>query len=148
MQMYLWSVPGMYEVRADGDGTGSYDAAGAEWAASSPRTGSRAARSRVGNDGTGTTTDACEPLTGDITGKLVIVDRGTCTFIVKAKNVQAAGAAGIIVANNAAGAPFPMGGTDRRVTIPGLMVSQADGATLKGGRQARPRSCARTRTPS
>ena len=47
----------------------------------------------------------------------------------------------MIVANNAAGAAFPMGGTDRKVTIPGLMVSQADGATLKTALGSNGRSC-------
>ncbi len=130
MQMYLWSVPGMYEVNVPtGPAAGSYDAAVGEWA---PVTADGVSGPlALGDDSTGTTSDACEALTGDMTGKVVIVDRGTCTFIIKAKNVQAAGAAGMIVANNVAGAAFPMGGTDRKVKIPGLMVSQADGATLK-----------------
>ncbi len=130
MQMYLWSVPGMYEVNVtDGPAAGSYDAAVGEWAPVTAQGVSGALA--LGDDGTGTTSDACEPLVGDMTGKLVIVDRGTCTFIIKAKNVQDAGATGMVVANNAAGAPFTMGGSDRKVKMPGLMVSQADGTTLK-----------------
>ena len=40
-------------------------------------------------------------------------------------------ASGIIVANNNGSAPFTMGGADASVTIPGVMVSQADGAAIK-----------------
>ena len=39
----------------------------------------------------------------------------------------------MIVANNVAGAPITMGGSDPAVSIPSVMVSQADGATIKLG---------------
>ena len=68
---------------------------------------------------------------GDYAGKIVVADRGTCDFVVKAKNVQSAGGVGIIVANNDGSAPFTMGGADASVTIPGVMVSQTDGAAIK-----------------
>ena len=52
-----------------------------------------------------TTTDACSPITNAaaIAGRLALVDRGTCGFIVKAANVQAAGAIAMIVADNLPG---------------------------------------------
>ena len=40
-------------------------------------------------------------------GKIAIIDRGTCTIAVKTKNAQNAGAIGVIIANNAAGNPPP-----------------------------------------
>ena len=61
----------------------------------------------------------------------MVADRGACDFVVKAKNVQNAGGVGIIVANNQGSAPFTMGGADASVTIPGVMVSQTDGAAIK-----------------
>ena len=70
-------------------------------------------------------------------GKVAIIDRGTCGFAVKAKNAQNAGAFGVIIANNAAGAAPGLGGTDATVVIPTVSVSQADGATLKSGRHRR-----------
>jgi hypothetical protein len=85
-------------------------------------------------DGVGTATDACEALTnaGAMAGKIALVDRGNCTFVQKALNVQNAGAIGIIVVNNAAGLPpDPMAGTDPGVVIPMTGISQADGSTLK-----------------
>ena len=60
------------------------------------------------------TTDACTALTNGaaVAGKIAIVDRGTCGFVVKALNVQNAGAIAMIVANIVAGGP--PGGGDRQ----------------------------------
>ena len=66
-----------------------------------------------------------------VNGKVAIIDRGTCSFTVKAKNAQNAGAVGVIIANNAAGAAPGLGGSDATVVIPTVSVSQADGVTLK-----------------
>jgi hypothetical protein len=44
------------------------------------------------------TTDGCSAITSDVAGKIAIVDRGTCSFVIKAANVQAAGAIAMIVA--------------------------------------------------
>ena len=68
--------------------------------------------------------------TTPLTGKIAVLYRGTCAFSDKVKNAQLAGAIAAIVINNAAGAPIVMGGTDNTVTIPAVMISQADGATL------------------
>jgi hypothetical protein len=67
-----------------------------------------------------------------VAGNIAIVDRGNCTFIVKAKNAQNAGAVGAIVANNVAGPAPGLGGCDGSITIPVVSVSQADGTTIKG----------------
>jgi hypothetical protein len=83
------------------------------------------------NDGVGTVTDGCEVF-GGVAGKIALIDRGTCTFTVKVKNAQDAGAIGVIVADNAAGCPpAGMGGTDPTITIPSVRITQADGAILK-----------------
>jgi len=84
-------------------------------------------------DAAGSPTDGCSPLTNAaaVAGNIAIVDRGTCTFIIKAKNVQNAGAVGVIVANNAPGPPPGLGGCDGSITIPVVSVSQADGVTIK-----------------
>lgn len=66
-----------------------------------------------------------------VAGKVAVIDRGTCGFAVKAKNAQNAGAIGVIIANNAAGAAPGLGGTDPTITIPTISVSQADGAKLR-----------------
>src|SRR6185436_17836019 len=48
------------------------------------------------------TTDACSPLTNAaaVAGRIALVDRGTCGFLQKAQNAQAAGAIGIVIASN------------------------------------------------
>jgi hypothetical protein len=67
-----------------------------------------------------------------VNGRIALVDRGTCTFAVKVKNAQDAGAIGVLVANNAAGSPPPaLGGADPTITIPSVMISQADANSLK-----------------
>jgi hypothetical protein len=83
-----------------------------------------------------TTFDACSAITNgaDVAGKIAIVDRGTCGFVVKAKNAQDAGAIGVIIANNAANsgaAPPGMAGTDPTVVIPAVSVTYADGNRIK-----------------
>lgn len=84
--------------------------------------------------GGASTTDACTAITngGAVAGKIAIVDRGTCTFAVKAINVQNAGAIAMIVADNVAGSPpAGLGGVDATVVIPSVRVTKADGAAIK-----------------
>ncbi len=78
----------------------------------------------------GTATDACTAVTTNLTGKMALIDRGTCNFTLKVKNAQDAGAVAAIIANNAAGLPG-MTGTDLTITIPSLLISQADGVKLR-----------------
>jgi hypothetical protein len=67
---------------------------------------------------------------GSLAGAIAVIDRGTCTFVIKAKNAQDAGAIGCILVNNVAGALSPSG-VDPTITIPVVAITQADGATLK-----------------
>ncbi|MDQ6800604.1 MAG: peptidase [Acidobacteriota bacterium] len=86
------------------------------------------------NESGPSTTDACTPLTNPaaITGRIALIDRGTCPFVVKAKNAQNAGAiAAIIVDNTVASSPNPVGGTDATITIPVLSVTKSDGDSLR-----------------
>lgn len=79
----------------------------------------------------------CDPFSAAnvaaVSGKIALIDRGVCGFAVKAKNAQDAGAIGVIIANNVAGSPPPgMAGVDPTITIPSVMITQADGATFRG----------------
>jgi subtilisin family serine protease len=79
--------------------------------------------------------DACAALpAGSLTGRIALVSRGNCFFTVKVRNTQAAGAAAVLIANNAFGDPIVMGGdgTPDQPTLPAYMVSRDDGQTLKG----------------
>ncbi|MBK7938544.1 MAG: M36 family metallopeptidase [Lewinellaceae bacterium] len=84
------------------------------------------------DDGTGTTTDACDPIqnAAEINGKIVVIDRGTCTFVSKVNAAEDAGAIAVIVCNNNGSAPFAMTGNGN-IGIPSIMISQADGVILK-----------------
>jgi len=79
------------------------------------------------------TTDGCTALTNAaaVAGKIAVVDRGTCTFVVKAKNAQDAGAAALLIVNNVSPGAPGMSGTDATIEIPVLSVSLADGEALK-----------------
>ncbi len=134
MQMYLWhgaAPTHEVQVNAPASVAGTYDARGAEFGAALTTTGLTGAVALF-NDGTGTSSDACEASVGSLSGKIALVDRGTCAFTQKVLNAQAAGAVAVIVANTEPGGViFAMGGTERRAKIPSVMVSLESGAKLR-----------------
>lgn len=86
------------------------------------------------DDGTGTTSDACEPITNgaQVAGNIALIDRGTCTFVSKAQAAQAVGAIAVVIANNVAGStPITLGGTDPTITIPVVSITLEDGNAIK-----------------
>jgi hypothetical protein len=85
----------------------------------------------LAEDGVGVGTDACQPITSNVHGRIALIDRGACTFTVKVKNAQDAGAVGVIIANNAAKGLPGMGGSDPTIVIPSVGISQADGVAIK-----------------
>ena len=75
---------------------------------------------------------SCTSIDPGASGKLAIVDRGTCTFSTKVRNAIAAGAVGVLVINNVAGDPIAMakdglGGDD----LPAVMIGKNEGAALR-----------------
>jgi hypothetical protein len=86
----------------------------------------------VADDGAGVGSDACEPLVNGaaVAGRLALVDRGICSFDIKVINAQAAGAVGVVVANNVPGVIAP-GGANAAVTVPVIGISLADGDLIK-----------------
>jgi len=85
------------------------------------------------NDGVDVASNGCEPLMNgaDVAGNIALVDRGGCTFVQKAQNAEAAGAIGVIIANNVAGAtPIGLGGSGV-VNVPTVSVTLDDGQTLR-----------------
>ncbi|MBV9927081.1 MAG: hypothetical protein JOZ96_18830 [Acidobacteria bacterium] len=80
------------------------------------------------------TTDGCTALTNPsaVSGKIAIIDRGTCTFVTKVKNAQNAGAVGVIIANSSSGVFGGLGGSDATINIPAVMVTFDNGNTIKG----------------
>jgi hypothetical protein len=144
MQMFLWHAPLELVVNTPAGIAGTYLAVLGNFGPAVTTTGVTADVQLV-NDGVagvptppnppGTVNDGCEAAgmpAGSLTGKIALVERGFCTFVVKAANVQAAGAVGMMVQNNVAGPPAGMGGTAPAVTIPSFMIAQADGTTIRG----------------
>lgn len=76
---------------------------------------------------------ACAALpAGSLAGDVAVVSRGVCSFSMKIRNAQAAGAVAAVVVNNVAGDPTAMAedGTPDQPTIPAYMASLADASTL------------------
>jgi extracellular elastinolytic metalloproteinase len=138
MQMYLWSNPGPdHEVVV---GSAAYGAKKADFGPTMTLTGVTAglvlANDGVSGAGTpaGTPNDGCESFSG-VSGKVVLVERGFCSFKRKVANAQAAGAKAVVVINNVNGTEIFAMANDTAIrttiTIPAVMVGQFDGGTLK-----------------
>jgi hypothetical protein len=80
---------------------------------------------------TATADDACVALpAGSLTGKAVLIRRGTCSFFIKASNAQNAGAAAVVLYNNTSGALGATVAGTPAITIPVVGITSAQGATL------------------
>ena len=134
MQMYLWSNGGgasnLLKVNAPASVAGNYAALEATFGPgiSSPITADLV----LFDDGVAPNDDACDPAVNGaaLSGKIAVLYRGSCPFVDKVANAQAAGAIAVIVINNIGGAPIAMGGTDPSITIPSVMISDVNGASL------------------
>ena len=120
----------------DGPLVGSYEANPATFGPAIVPGGGTSGGVRLAEDGVGVPSDACEPLVNagadNVNGKIVLVDRGICTFVQKVANAQAAGAKGVIVANNVeGGALSPLGGVDPSIVIPSMGISFELGQDLR-----------------
>jgi hypothetical protein len=86
----------------------------------------------------GTSTDGCSPFAnaGAIVGKIALVERGPCSFAQAARNATVAGAAAIVIYNQAANlnaAPPGMGDDGINgafVSIPAVSLRRADGLAI------------------
>ncbi len=78
-----------------------------------------------------TPANACTTVTaGSLTGKIAVVSAAGCDFTVKTKNLQNAGAIGVIQYHPNQNTPVGMGGTDNTITIPTIMVGLSEGQFL------------------
>ena len=80
---------------------------------------------------------ACTSLPGgSLSGRIALVQRGTCTFTVKGQNVQAAGAVGMVIYNSDDPAVTNSGDqifnpSLSPASVPALLVRRSDGLALK-----------------
>lgn len=78
-----------------------------------------------------TPADACTAVApGTLTGKIAVINAAGCGFAVKTKNLQNAGAVGVIQYHPSSNTPVGMGGTDATITIPTIMVGMTEGQFL------------------
>jgi subtilisin family serine protease len=82
-----------------------------------------------------TTNLACTSVGVDLTDKAGVADRGTCAFVLKAQNIQAAGGDLALIVNNVPGGPPGLGGIGP-VSIPTLSISLDDGNVVKAAMAA------------
>lgn len=138
MQMYIWTprISNQVEINTP-TGMGPYIASGASFPGAPLLTPTGTTGDFIlVNDGTAPTTDACEDFTQDLTGKIAVMDRGTCGFQTKVWRANQKGAIAAIIVNNAPGDPVAMG-TDPAcpapctITIPSVMITQAAGGEIK-----------------
>lgn len=127
MQMFEWNVSTSndFEVTSPSSIAGFYTAAGANFG---PSTGTFSGEVIEADP-----IEACNGINNGsaISGNIALIDRGNCNFTVKVKEAQNEGAIAAIICNNVGGGPSTMGGTDGSITIPSVMISQADCNTIK-----------------
>jgi hypothetical protein len=136
MQMYNWGNSSAILNIPSGTLAGNYAVVPSTFGASlaTPVTGVFAL---IIDDNGGTTTDphdGCDFITNDtsLTGKIVVINRGNCEFGVKVLAAQNSGAIAVIVVNNVSTAPIAMGAgsSGASVTIPSVMINQAQGLSI------------------
>lgn len=134
MRMYLFSGPSFINISSPSSIAGNYLALEGAYSTANLLKNVGPISGQViyyNDDAAGSTHDACAGAPANsITGKVALINRGNCDFVIKIKNAQTAGAIGVIMVNNVAGDPLVMGGADNTITIPSVMITQADGATL------------------
>ena len=88
---------------------------------------------------------ACTPLSAlnarMVRGKIALVDRGTCSTVFKAQNMQNAGAVAMVLVDNVAAVlPPNVSGFDSSLTLRAVSVLRVDGLALKDDLKRRSRT--------
>ena len=79
-----------------------------------------------------TQSDGCTSVDPGASGKVALIDRGSCVFSQKVANANAVGAIGVVIINNVAGDPIAMARTAGfNDDLPAVMISKNDGAALR-----------------
>ncbi|RIK36186.1 MAG: hypothetical protein DCC55_28085 [Chloroflexi bacterium] len=131
MQMYLGAPAQRFTVNAPATIAGEYMSGSAAFG---PQTFTVTGDLVLVADGVDTTTDGCEtPFTNNVTGKIALIDRGTCAFKLKVYHAELGGAIGVVIANHQAGGPPGMADSigAPEVSIPVLSVSLETGNAFK-----------------
>lgn len=83
-------------------------------------------------DAVAPTNDGCDSITNAalLSGKIVLIDQGTCGFTQKVRAAQDAGAVAVVMVSTL-GFLFPPSGTDPTITIPTIMILPAVANAIK-----------------
>ncbi|MGB7500732.1 MAG: T9SS-dependent M36 family metallopeptidase [Moheibacter sp.] len=136
MIMFMWTSnegdSHLFSVTTPGAHQGNYDGVQASFGGALPNPPLVKNLAVIKNDNTGGSADpndGCGAVTNasELNGKIVMIKRGQCDFVVKVKKAQNAGALAVVMVNNVAGAPIAMGGSDPTITIPSVMIRDTDG---------------------
>ncbi|RYZ83338.1 MAG: peptidase M36, partial [Proteobacteria bacterium] len=137
MQMYLWNVPPrFFFVTSPSDLVGAYQSvenAFTEGYVPVPEAPAQIQTNLVlYQDGAATTNEACVAPSNaaQMVGKIVLVRRGNCDFVIKVKNAQNAGAVAVIVTDNLPLQLVNMSGADPTITIPAVFITKELGDAL------------------
>ena len=135
MQMFLWNQSSA-TLTLSGNGVPD----GVNTATFGPQNFDLTGECAAGADGVAPVQDLCEPVVNSVAGKIVLADRGTCSFSLKVLNAQDAGAIGVILINNQPGpAPGMSAGIGAdQVVIPVLSVTSVTGAAIRAAVQSGP----------
>ena len=141
MQMFLWSPDQSKNLNINSPGSIAGPMSSLEGAVSNnnlltnvgPVTGDLVL---YNDDASGTAHLACGSAANaaSLSGKIAVIDRGSCNFTNKIKNAQTAGAIAVIMVNNVGGDSIIVMGAspaDNTITIPAVMISQNNGSTIK-----------------
>ncbi|WP_379963913.1 T9SS-dependent M36 family metallopeptidase [Epilithonimonas sp. UC225_85] len=130
MQMYLWNYGYLLSYNAPTDLVGRKPTAGynVDFGGQFPTTTALTSDVVMASP-----LDACTDLSNtNLTGKIALIERGSCDFDDKFKRAQNKGAIAVIIYNpSQSQAIGNMGGDDSSVTIPGVLVDNAEGELIK-----------------
>lgn len=128
MQMYVFSGIGNSSLIANPGAV----ALGGIPASFGPQDYNLSAPLVLADDGVAPVNDGCEPIVNNVAGSIALIDRGACFFGLKVANAEAAGAVGVVIANNIPGDPaFSMSADPDVATIPAMMITFEEGDGLK-----------------
>ncbi|WP_284460366.1 T9SS-dependent M36 family metallopeptidase [Chryseobacterium sp.] len=129
MQMYLYEPKNMQNLFYNSPATFTSRGPNSKTAGFGPKL---TATGITANIVATTPIDGCTAISEDLTGKIALIQRGTCNFAVKVKNAQLKGAVGAIIYNAPTSVPLTtqMGGSDATITIPSILVDNAEGVAI------------------
>ena len=137
MQMFLWTPQPVLAVNSPGSIMGEYTAGSASFGAALDSIGVTGDLELVEDaddeGGSGSVSDACQPLVGFTPGRIAVIDRGACDFSVKVLHAEEAGAAAAVVVNHQGDGVLDMGAgsVGDLVSISSVFIGQSDGERIQ-----------------